>query len=267
MREILALMRVGWLSALSYRLNMVFSVLGLLASFIPVYLVSSALQPVAANSIRNEGGEYFGFLVFGLAAITIVTSAVNVLPQAITATIGNGTLELLLTTPARTASVVVGLAAYDLAWSLVRALLLLLAGIGFGMSTHLVGIPVALLALVLTMLAYLGAGLGLAAMILAFRTIGPLSTGIIAASSLLGGVYYSTTVIPSWFQHLAVIFPLTYGLRVMRRAWLQGDYQWATVGSDLAVLVLLTVVCLAVGAMLFRVALNHARREGTLGQY
>lgn len=267
MREVLALMRVGWLSALSYRLNMVFSVLGLLATFVPVYLVSSALQPVAANSIRNEGAEYFGFLVFGLASLTILSAAVNVIPQVITSTIGNGTLELLLTTPARTPSIVLGLAAYDLAWSVARALLLVLAGVGFGMSTHLAGVPMALLAMLLTLCAYMGIGLGLAAMILAFRTIGPLATGITAASALLGGAYYSTTVIPSWFQHLAVIFPLTYGLRIMRRSWLQGEYHWATVGTDLVVLVVLTAVCLTLGAILFRMALHRARREGTLGQY
>ena len=56
MREILALMRVGWLGALSYRLNMVFSLLGLFATFLPLYFVANALQSVAANSIRTEGG-------------------------------------------------------------------------------------------------------------------------------------------------------------------------------------------------------------------
>ncbi|HWA16526.1 MAG TPA: ABC transporter permease [Gemmatimonadales bacterium] len=267
MREVLALMRVGWLSALSYRLNMVFSLFGLLATFIPVYLVSGALQPVAANSIRSEGGEYFGFLVFGLATITVVSAAVNVIPSVITATISNGTLELLLTTPTRTPWIVLGLASYDLAWAVVRGLILILAGVALGMGTHLAGIPMALLGLLLTLLAYMGAGLGLAAMILAFRTIGPLATGLTAASALLGGAYYSTTVIPSWIQHLAVIFPLTYGLRIMRRSWLQGDYHWAAVGPDLAILIALTLVSLFIGAILFHMALNHARREGTLGQY
>ena len=202
-----------------------------------------------------------------MAMLTMVSVAVNVLPTVIMSTIGNGTLELILTTPARIPSVVLGLAAYDLAWAVARGLLLVLAGVGFGMTTHLLGIPMTLLALLLTLLAYLGLGLGLAAMILAFRTIGPLATGITAASALLGGAYYSTTVIPSWIQKLAVVVPLTYGLRIMRRSWLQGDYHWATVGSDLLILAGLALVTLLVGAMLFRVALDHARREGTLGQY
>lgn len=267
MRETLALMRVGWLAALSYRLNMVFTLVGLFATFLPMFFVAGALQPVAANSIRNEGGEYFGFLLIGMAMITVISAAVNVLPGAIAGTISNGTLELILTTPARVPAVVAGLAAYDLTWATVRASLLLVAGLAFGMETHLVGLPMAALAFGLILLAYFGIGLGLAAMILAFRTIGPLATGTVAASALLGGAYYSTTVIPSWIQNLAAFVPLTYGLRVMRRSWLQGDYHWATVGSDLTILALLTGVSLLIGTILFRMALQHARREGTLGQY
>lgn len=267
MREILALMRVGWLGALSYRLNLVFTLTGLLVSFLPLFFVAGALQPVAANSIRTEGGEYFGFLVIGLASILVVSAAINVLPTVIAGTISNGTLELMLTTPAPTTSIVLGLASYDLGWATVRATLLVLAGIAFGMNTHLAGIPVALLALLLVTLAYLGVGLGLAAMILAFRTIGPLATGALTASALLGGAYYSTTVIPSWIQKLAAVIPLTYGLRVMRRSWLQGDYHWVTVGSDLVILAALAAASMLIGAALFRTALRHARREGTLGQY
>lgn len=267
MREILALMRVGWLSALSYRLNMVFSLLGLAISFIPVYFIANALQPVAAESIRNEGGHYFGFLVFGLAVFSIVSSATTIIPTVITSTIGNGTLELILTTPARVPSVVLGLAGYDLTWAGIRMTMLLLAGVAFGMSTHLAGIPVALLAVVLIAAAYLGIGLGLGAMILAFRTIGPLATGVTAASALLGGAYYSTTVIPTWIQNLASLVPLTYGLRIMRRAWLQGDYAWSAVGTDLVMLTTLAGGLVLVGSALFGMALHRARREGTLGQY
>ena len=51
MRKILALVRVYWLTHTSYRMNVVFSVLGLGALFVPVYLVANALQPVVEPSI------------------------------------------------------------------------------------------------------------------------------------------------------------------------------------------------------------------------
>ena len=42
MRKVLAMMRANWISAASYKVNMVWSVIGLLISVIPVYYVARA---------------------------------------------------------------------------------------------------------------------------------------------------------------------------------------------------------------------------------
>jgi ABC-2 type transport system permease protein len=266
MREFLALLRAGWLAALSYRVNLLFSVLGLGLMLLPVYFVAPALQPVAAASIQSEGGEYFGFLVIGLAVLTVVTTTLTALPVTIGSNIGSGTLETMLATPARLPAVLLGLIGYDMTWSLLKALLLIVLGVTLGVSIHIAGIPLALLAFALTLLAYLGLGLGLAAMILTIRTIGPLSSGLIAGSALLGGVYYSTSVIPSWVQQLSLVVPLTYGLRLMRQALLSPTGALDPAG-DLGPLALLASIFLLVGATAFGYGLGHARREGSLGQY
>lgn len=265
MRESWAIFRSGWQAAVSYRMNLVFSLAGLVVMLVPLYFVAHALQPVAAASIRQEGGEYFGFLLLGLAMLTITNAALVALPNAITSGISSGTLEAMLATPARLPAVLLGLVGYDLSWSLVRGGVTVLFGLAFGSALRLPGVPLALLALGLTLLAYLGMGLGLAAMILLFRTTGPLGSGLVAASALLGGVYYSTTVIPSWVQQLSFVVPLTYGLRLMRQALLGSGPPAG--GQDLVRLVLLTGLLLAVGGACFAAALRHARREGTLGQY
>jgi ABC-2 type transport system permease protein len=266
MREILALVRVGWLTALSYRLNLVFSLLGLGLTLVPVYFLAQALQPVAAASISTEGGQYFGFLAVGLAVFFLVSSALLALPNAISGGIGSGTLEALLTTPAQLPAILLGLVGFDLTWSALRAGCMLLAASVLGAHLLTAGWPLAVAALVLTLAGYFGLGLGLAAMILVFRTIGPLGSGLLAASALLGGVYYSTTVIPSWIRTLSVAVPLTYGLRVMRQALLAG-MDSAAVSSDLVALAGISAILLLGGWLLFSAALRHARGEGNLGQY
>lgn len=266
MRETLALLRAGWIAAASYRLNLFFSLVGLGVSLVPLYFVAQALQPVAAQSISDEGGRYFAFLTIGLAVFFFISSAVMSLPNAIGGGISSGTLEALLATPAPVPSLLLGLVSFDLTWAAIRAVCLLGASMLLGLRIAPGGIPLALLALLLTVLAYFGIGLGLAAMILIFRTIGPLGSGILAASGLLGGAYYSTTVIPSWIQHLAVLVPLTYGLRVIRRAILAGAPAEAIL-PDLTRLSLAATVLLLLGGLCFRAALRHARGQGSLGQY
>ncbi len=266
MRESAALFRAGWLTASSYRLNLVFSLLGLGLTLVPIYFVAQALQPVAAASIQAEGGEYFGFLVVGLGVFFLVSASLLALPNAIGGGISSGTLEALLATPASLGSLLAGLMSFDLVWAGLRGLCICVAGLALGVRFSIAGVPVALVALILTLLSYAGISLILAAMILAFRTIGPLASGILAASSLLGGVYYSTTVIPSWIQNLSVLVPLTYGLRVMRQALLNRS-SLALMADDLMMLSLAAAIFLGAGMIVFARALRHAREQGSLGQY
>lgn len=266
MRESLGLLRAGWLTALSYRVNLIFSLVGLATAMIPLYFVAQALQPVAAASIEQEGGHYFGFLVVGLGTFTLVSTALLALPNALTGAIASGTLEAMLATPARIPAILLGLVSYDFSWSAIRVTLLLLVSVGLGSGLMLAGIPIASVALLLTLACYFGLALGLAAMILVYRTIGPLGTGLLTASALLGGVYYSTSVIPSWIQQLSIAVPLTYGLRVMRQALL-GGASISAVRTDLTALAALSILLLVGGAAAFRYGLNYARREGSLGQY
>jgi ABC-2 type transport system permease protein len=266
MREIRALFRAGWMAAMSYRTAMLFSLLGLGLMLVPVYFVAQALQGVAAKSIQNEGGHYLGFLIIGLAVLGLVQSALTTLPTTIGGGIGSGTFEALLATPSRLPFLLLGLIAYESTWSLIRVVVMLAAAAVMGVSLHLGGIPAAALALLCTVAVYLGIALGLSAMILVFRTTGPLTSGIVAVSALLGGAYYSTSVIPSWIQKLSAIVPLTYGLRAIRQALLSGA-PWSETLPDIIMTAAFAIFAIGAGGILFLLALQHARKEGSLGQY
>jgi ABC-2 type transport system permease protein len=116
------------------------------------------------------------------------------------------------------------------------------------------------------MLSYAGLGLVFAAMVLVFRTTGPFTTALLTGSMFLGGVYYPTTVIPSWIRDLASVLPLTYGLRAIRQLVLRGD-SYAHVARDVQMLAAMTTVSLALGTIAFYLALQRARRVGTLSSY
>jgi ABC-2 type transport system permease protein len=123
-----------------------------------------------------------------------------------------------------------------------------------------------LVVMALTTLAYFGIGLVSAAMVVAFRTSGPLLGGIMTVSSLLGGVYFPTHVIPSWVARVSDVIPLTYGLRATRRLWLDGA-PLATVAADVAVLSAMAFATCAAGGWALHYTLRDARRRGSLGQY
>ena len=266
MRETLALVRASWLTATSYRLGMIMSVGGLIVTILPMYFVAGALQPVIADRITTEGGHYFGFLVVGVLAFSFLTTAVNGVSGAIGSGIATGTLEAMLSTRARLPSLVAGLVGYGFAWTAVRAALTIVIAVLLGVRLSAEHSGIALVILLLIVTSYFGIGLMAAALVLAFRTTGPLPQAVLLLSGLLGGVYYPTSVIPSWIQSLSAAVPLTYGLRALRRVWLDG-VAFREIVPDVLMLSGMAILLLAVGVGAFWLGLRHARRAGTLAQY
>jgi len=266
MRSILALMRAAWLTAASYRINLLLSVGSLLVMVVPLYFVAGALQPLMARSIASQGGQYFGFLIVGMVVLTVLTTAVTALPGAVGSSISNGTLEAMLSTRVRVPELLAGVLGYPLVWTAVRAAVLLLAGLGLGMQLTWGNSLSGLLILGLIVVAHLPFGLIAASGVLAFRTTGSIPQGVLALSGLLGGVYYPTHVIPSWLQTVSEALPLTYGLRALRRTMLEGE-PLSAVLPDVAALAIFAALLLGLSFVLLEWSLRYAKRSGTLAHY
>lgn len=266
MRKILAFMRASWLNASSYRVSMVLSLVGIVGSVVPVYFIAKALQPLMSDVIRGEGSQYFAFLIVGSATFAFLPIAVKALPTTLTSSITSGTMEAVLGTPTSIPVMLTGMMGYNFAWTLVRVGLMVVAGWLLGATIDWVQLPAALLLLFLVVIAHVPIGLIAAALYLAFRTTGPLVTGVMMVSALLGGVYYPTRVVPSWLEHVSAALPLTYGLRALRQVLLEGA-SLASVRSDVAILLLMTAGLFTVAIWMFSAAMSYARRIGSLSYY
>jgi ABC-2 type transport system permease protein len=266
LRKALALARVGWLSATSYRVATLLQFAGVLATIVPVYFVSQAVQDLAAASIQREGGAFFAFIVVGIASIYLVASATATVSSAIASNLGSGTFESLLGTRASIVSILVGLSLHGLAMSALRALALLVGAAAFGADFQWAMLIAVLPIVALVVFAYAGVGLVAGALVLAFRTAGPLVSITVALSGLLGGAYYSTSVVPGWLNPLTEFVPLTHGLRATR-AMLLGGEGLATTWPDVLRLASNALLLLTIGVVAFAFALRRARRNGSLSQY
>lgn len=266
MHRVLALVRARALTAASYRVQMSFSIVALLIGIVPLYFITGALQPVMAESIRAEGGHYFGFVLVGTVAYYFLSAAVGLLPGEVGSDLRTGTLEAVLSTPARLTEIVGGLIGFGMLWTALRGLVVLMVGWLLGVQVAWSQLPAAAVVIGLLVLAYLPFGLMGSASLIAFRTAGPLAQGILFASTLLGGIYYPTRVIPSWIQDLSYLIPLTYALQALRRILLEGA-PLAAVSGELGILVIFVVLLMGCGALALWLALRYARRSGTLAQY
>ncbi len=266
MLGILGLFRAGWLTAASYRVRTIMSLVGMMIAVVPLFFVSRAMQPLMQESIRGEGSQYFGFLLIGMTCMTFLPLAVVSLPNAVNSAINTGTLESLLETPTSVAAALAGLVSYEVLFVSLRSGFLMLAGGLLGAAIVWTRLPLAFFILGLILVAHIPIGLIAAAGVLAFRTAGPLPQGVIALSALLGGVYYPTHVIPGWLESVSKFVPLTYGLRAMRQV-LTLEQINPQAWSDLAVMMLTSIPMWAIGGGAFALALRRARRNGNLSRY
>lgn len=266
MREIGALLRASWLTETSYRVSMLLSLLSLVVMVVPLYFVANALQPTMERTIASQSQQYFAFVLLGATVYSFITACTSALPTALASAIGRGTLEAFLGTPTHVATLFAGMSAYNVAWALFRASLMVVAGVALGAQLHWSGVPAVLLILALLVLAYGSIGLIGSALLLRYRTTGPLLSGALTLSALLGGVYYPTHVIPSWLQEVSRALPMSYGLRAARQATLLGE-SFHVYGHDVIILALYVAVLFPIGVLSVAYALRQARHAGNLGHY
>jgi ABC-2 type transport system permease protein len=124
----------------------------------------------------------------------------------------------------------------------------------------------ALLGLGLSVIAFASIGIIAASVIMVIKRGDPVTTLIAAVSALVGGVYYPVEVLPPWLQIFSYLVPITYALRVMRYSLLVGASA-GDVAVDLLVLVGFCLLFFPLSLLMFRKAVDVARRDGSLAQY
>ncbi len=267
MHRMLALARAYALGMITYRTRTLVSLLSVLVAVVPVYFVAGALQPLAALAIASESTEYFTYLIVGSVASFVIAESVSAIPSLINSYIASGMLEQLLTTPIRWPALIMGLSAYGYAWVALRAIVLLLTAWIWATSTIAwprlleFGMIMAILAI-----AYAGIGLLAGALVLAVRSSLYVPQVVATISTLLGTVYFPATVLPPAVAPFASYVPLTPALRAARQVLLR-DQPLSQVLPDVLQLMLWAVVGALIGGAAFHLALQHARRNGTLTQY
>jgi ABC-2 type transport system permease protein len=261
-----AIWKAGLLSAVSYRMRFTLSLASVVLTVIPMFFVARALQPMMGGIIEAEGARYFDFLIIGFVCLSLVQVSLSALPNQVAGDIQNGFFETISGTPAGVPAVLAGLVAYPASHALFKQVASVGTALLFGMHFDLQRLPEAALIIVLLIVTHVGVGLVATAGVIAFRSTLALPELMLAGSALLGGVYWPTSVIPSWIQRISDVLPVSYGLRALRKTALAGESLGA-VREEVIALAGFAVFWIAVGAMAMAAGMSYARRRGSLSQY
>lgn len=263
----LAFLRRDFKTESSYRFSFLLNLAGISFSVIMFYYISKLFGRAASPYLEDYGGDYFSFVIIGIAFSGYLSTSLHAFSGAIREGQMLGTLEAMMVTPTGIPSIILFSSLWSFISETVEVLIYLLAGVMiFGMDLNRANIPSAIIVIILTILSFSPLGIISASFIMVFKRGDPIAFFFGSASSLLGGVYYPITILPSWLQDFSYLLPITYSLRAMRYALLKG-YNISELASDLWVLILFSTVMIPLSLIAFSYAVRKAKKNGSLGQY
>jgi ABC-2 type transport system permease protein len=251
----------------SYKLGFSMDVAGVFLTAATYYFVAKLFGNSAAPFLAAYGGDYFSFVLIGIAFSTYQYVGLNSFAQSLRQEQFLNTLEPILLTPVSLTQFLAGSALWDFLYNTFQVALYFAVGMMlFGMRIpHARLLPAAAL-LGLTILAFMGLGVMAAAFIMLYKRGNPVTWMVTNVSSLLGGVYFPVDVLPGWLKDVAFFVPMTHALEGLRKSLLMGA-GWGETASHLTALAVFVAVLWPLGIFFFAAALKKSQREGSLGHY
>lgn len=267
MDKLWAFLKRDFRSEISYRFPFLLNLAGIFFTALTFFFISELFGEVAAPYLAEYDGDYFSFVIIGIALSGYFGVGLNGFGRALRQAQTTGTLEAMLMTPAPLSLIVMGSALWSYVFATFRVLVYLLLGIMlFTLSLQGANVLAAFVSLGLSIIAFASIGIIAAALILVIKRGEALTALFGSFANLIGGIYYPVQIMPESLQFLAKLVPVTYAVRSMRQALLAGA-SWSTLAPDLLVLTGFAVILLPLSLWVFHVALRRAQRDGSLAHY
>jgi ABC-2 type transport system permease protein len=253
--------------ALSYRLSFVLRIFGIFFSVASFYFLSRLFGNSMVSQLDQYGGDYFSFVLIGLAFTGYLGLSLSNFSSSIREGQMTGTLEIMLLSPTRLSSILLSSSLWSYLQTTINVVIYLIIGaLVFGFDVSNANFVTAVIVLILSIVSFSGFGILSAAIVMIVKQGDPISWLFGGFSSLLSGVYYPISVLPTWLTPLSHALPMTYALDAMRLAMLKGASLY-DIRMDVIVLLGFSIVLTPIAFYAFKLALKRAKIEGSLIQY
>jgi ABC-2 type transport system permease protein len=253
-----------FLSDLSYRFAFFLQLGGMIFSVAVFFFASRMIDPTTAGF---DGIAPFPWLLVGVAFQLYFSTALYSFSAKVRSEQVMGTLEAMLVSPTPTSLVIFSSTAWDFTWGALRLLVYLLAAVLiFGVSLHVESPAALLLGVALTLLSSAGIGMISASFILYFKRGDPVNFLLTMGTMFFGNVLFPAKVLPPAIAWVSDWFPMSWSLRIVRGALLQG-VGLQEVSGPLLRLAVLTALLVPAGLFSAKRSIRKAKQEGTLVQY
>ena len=266
-RKLIAFIKKDFFIQISYRFSFILTGIGIIIPVLTFYFIAKLFGKGLNPYLKEYGGEYFPFVLIGLALSSYLGMALRTFSLHLREEQMMGTLEAMFLTPTKVSNLMIFMPCWDFIFNSLNALICLLLGVYFlGVKLVNTSFWAVFIILILTISCSIGIGIISAAFIMVFKKGDPITWSINLFSGFFGGIYFPIAILPPRLQFISYLMPLTYALRALRHALLQG-YGFVILLPDIIILLLFTLVLLPLSIFLFKFALKRTKINGSLGHY
>ncbi len=267
-------LRIAWaftkrdyLLTISYKALFLSQIMGVVFWAAIFYFVGDVFKGVSTPALRPYKGNYFAFLIIGVAFTDYLTVSLASFTNSIQESQLMGTLEILLLSPCRFSTLLISSSLWPSLFTSLRFLLYLVFGTFlFGLDIGNANPLAAVVIMVLSIVCFSSIGIIVSSVTLVFKRGVPVNYLIGGVFSFLGGVAFPSEVLPPWLVKLSAYIPLTHALTAMRRALLDGDGVTQLL-PEIGALLLFAAVFIPIGLYLVHLAVRRIKTVGTVTHY
>lgn len=262
-----AFLKRDFLIAASYKTAFVGEAMGVLLKVITFYYISAVFGGTMIPNLAKYNNDYFAYLIIGVALMDFMHTSLETFDNNIRESQLMGTLEIVLLTPIKLTHMLL----FSSLWPYIFTSLTFLTYLFFGVVLFDLAIgnrdPLsAAVILLLAVLNFAPLGIVSATVVLVLKRGAGLRKVFSAASALLGGAFYPTSVLPEWLHSVCYFIPMTHAVSGLRAA-LISNASLADLRGEILFLSISAAITLPLSLLLFKVGVVHTKRSGTLTQY
>jgi ABC-2 type transport system permease protein len=261
-----ARMQIFW----SYKLDLTMDIVNAVIS-VGVYFFMSPLVNLQQLVAAGYGPSYVAFALVGVATETFLWTSVSRISGVLRTEQEEGTLEAITSTLLKPHNYLFGQTLAGFTRSSIYFVGAMVIGV-FVLQIPLVlnagSLATASLAVIMMTMSHIGIGFAAAGAILVLKRGEPIVFMFSVFTQFFSGVLYPLNVVPPALLPIAYFLPYTYALHALRLSFGSGyNLLDPAVFTDFIAMGVWTLVSIPIGIWMFKRAINHSRRVGSMGYY
>jgi len=267
LKKMFAFVKRDFQNEISYRISFLLQIFGIFINVSVFFFLSKLLGGAQMPQLAEYSGNYFAFVLIGIAFTNYMSVALNTLSSSIREGQIMGTLEALIVTQTEIPTIIISSSVYSFLFTTIRVVIFIIIGVFiYGLDLSQANYAGAVLILCLSIVAFSSFGILSASFVMVLKKGDPVASLFNSISWLLGGVYYPVSILPSWLKPFSYFLPITYSLEGMRLALIKGAPFYQLLPSILSLL-LFTAILMPISILSFQYAIRLAKRDGSLTHY